>query len=148
MSFAFAESFCHLCVSNTLRVFCFAGVEVRSEFAQLVGTTRSSKAICQPLNIDDKTLATFTGEYLPDDHFDAYCLFQFFLSRELSRIGPESTRAGIYNKISNFHRKAIRREEMRRQKKSLGIATIFDVIKFGNSPSHPILVDKRPLRIK
>jgi len=85
-------------------------VEVRAEFAQLVGTTRSSKAICQPF--------------------------------------PDSPRADIYQKMSEFHREAITKEEMRRQKKSLGIVTIFDVIKFGNSRSHAVLVNERPLRIK
>jgi len=119
-----------------------------TEFAQLIGTTRSSKVIRQPVSISITTLTELTSDYGPNDHFDAYALFEFLLSRELARIGRDSPRADLYQRFSAFHRELLTDEEMERQKKILGIATVFDVIKFGNSRSHTLLVNERPLRIK
>jgi len=148
MSFAFAEIFCHPCVTNVLRTFGVVEVNAVSDFIQPVGTTRSSKAIRQPVKVDETTLAELTGDYGPDDHFDAYALFEFLLSRELASIGVNSPRAELYENISYFHREAMSKDEMERQKKELGIATIFDVINFGHGRCHPFFVNERPPGIK
>jgi len=129
---------------------------VRSEslttiVAQEVGTTRSLKAIRQPTDIDNKTLAELTVAYGPDDHFDAYAVFQYLISREMqsnNANNDNSDRIPIYNRISIFHESKLGRHEMKHQKEVLKLTTIFDVINFGYSRSHAFLVNERPLRIE
>jgi len=123
-------------------------IGVMGKFEQRVGTTRSEKAILQPVNIDDKTLAALTSDFGPLDHFDAYAVFQYLLACELASLGKDSQRVIVYEEIATFHLKNLSDIQLKDQKKLLGLATIFDVIKFGNSRSHPLLVNERPLRIK
>jgi|GEM_PF-643959 len=149
MSFDFAALLCNdlfAIVFRTLR-----GIGSRSlsiNFSQQVGMTRSLKAIRQPLDINETVLAEMTRDYGPDDHFDAYALFQFLLARELASIGKDSQRIGIYELASNFYLKNLPDEELERQKEILSIATIFDIINFGNSCSHGVLQHQRQTRIK
>lgn len=101
------------------------------KFEQRVGSTRSAKAILQPVNIDDKTLAALTSEYRPDDHFDAYALFQYLTSRELVTNGEDSPRIVMYDRLAYFHAKKLGEAKLRLQRSSLGLITIFDIIEFG-----------------
>jgi len=121
---------------------------VTSEFAQRVGITRSSKAILQPVNIDDKTLAALTSDYDPNDHFDAYALYQYLLSRELAALGLDSTRISLYDAIATFHWERVGKRETDRLKASLGLATIFDLINFGYGRSNSVLKIDGPSRIE
>ena len=119
-----------------------------SKFAQQVGTTRSSRAIRQPLSTDDEVLLELTIDYAVEDHFDAYAVFQYLLSREIASWGAESPRISLYDRMSNYHFKNIGDEDLEQQKKVLRLATIFDVINFGESRSHSILPHDGPERIK
>lgn len=149
MSFDFTALLCNALVAIVLKKLC--GIVSRSlstNFSQQVGTTRSLKAILQPLDINESVLAEMTRDYGPDDHFDAYALFQFLLARELASFGKDSPRIGIYELASNFYLKNLPDEELERQREILGIATIFDIINFGNCRSHGVLQHQRQLRIK
>ena len=109
------------------------------------------KAIRQPINIDNKTLAELTVAYGPDDHFDAYAVFQYLISREIqsnNANNDKSDRIPIYNRISIFHESKLGKHEIRHQKEMLRLTTIFDVINFGKGRSHAVLVNERPLRIE
>ena len=102
-------------------------------FTQKLGTTRSSKPILQPLNTDTETLTEITVAYTLGDHFDAYALFQYLLSRELSTLGRDSPRLRVYNAIGNFHSDRLGAKEIGSQMDTLALATIFDVVEFGKS---------------
>lgn len=89
------------------------------------------KRILQPVNIDDKTLAVLTCDYGPNDHFDAYALFQYLTSRELMTNGDDSPRIAIYDRLAYFHIKKLSEAMLRLQRANLRLTTIFDVIDFG-----------------
>ena len=111
-----------------------------TDYAQKLGTTRSSKPILQPVNTDSETLKDMTSDYAFADHFDAYALFQYFLSIELAIMGRESPRLEVYNKMSTFHGDQLGDKEMNIQMNALSLATIFDVIELGKSLADPIFV--------
>jgi len=102
----------------------------------------------QPLHTDDATLRQMTATYTREDHFDAFAVFQYLLSREIATVGADSPRTKLYDDLSLFHALTIGDDEVNRQKDSLRLATVFDIINFGNSRSHTLLIDGRPLRIK
>jgi len=109
--------------------------------AQQVGTTRSLKAIMQPLNTDEATLKQMTATYTSDDHFDAFAVFQYLLSREIATVGADSPRIKVYDDISLFHVQMTGSVEFKRQKSFLRLLTIFDIINFGYSRSHAFFVN-------
>jgi hypothetical protein len=111
-----------------------------TDFAQKLGTTRSSKPILQPVNLDSETLKDMTSDYELADHFDAYAVYQYLLSRELATLGRDSPRLEVYNKVSRFHVNQIGDNEMDVEMNALSLATIFDVIELGKSLADPIFV--------
>jgi len=119
-----------------------------TSYAQKLGTSRSSKPILQPVNIDSETLKDMTPDYELGDHFDAYAVYQYLLSRELATVGRDSPRLEDYNKVSDFHYERLGTMEFESQKRSLSLATIFDVIEFGKCRADPIFIYDRPLRIE
>ena len=112
-----------------------------TDFARKLGTTRSSKPILQPVNIDDETLKAITSDYELVDHFDAYTMYQYLLSRELSTVGRDSPRIELYDAVAVFHSSQLGDMEIRRQMDDLSVATIFDVVEFGKSRADPIFHD-------
>jgi len=107
---------------------------------QHVGVTRSSKAILQPIKTDSNNLKEITLEYSMRDHFDAYAVFQYLLSRELANIGRDSPRIEVFNEVSYFHSRQLGLKEILAQMNSLELTTIFDVIDFGKSRVDAIFV--------
>ena len=108
-----------------------------TDYAQKLGTTRSSKPILQPVNIDDETLKSITSDYELADHFDAYAVYQYLLARELATVGRDSPRLKVYEVIGRFHRDRVGKVEIHDQMTALSLTTIFDVIKFGQSRADP-----------
>jgi hypothetical protein len=108
-----------------------------TDFAQKLGTTRSSKPILQPVNIDSETLKDMTSDYELGDHFDAYAVYQYLLARELATLGRDSPRLKVYDVIGRFHRDRVEKVEIHAQMTALSLTTIFDVIKFGQSRADP-----------
>jgi hypothetical protein len=111
-----------------------------TDYAQKLGTSRSSKPILQPVNIDSETLKDMTSGYELADHFDAYAVYQYLLARELATLGRDSPRIEVYNKVSKFHVDQIGNKELGVHMHALALTTIFDVIEFGKSLADPIFV--------
>jgi len=109
-------------------------------FMQKLGSTRSSKPIMQPTTIETATLEEINSAYTDADHFDAHALFQYLLSRELATVGRDSPRLEPYNEISDFHSNKIGAAEIASQKRSLDLATIFDVIEFGKCRADSVFI--------
>jgi len=89
-----------------------------------------------------------TATYTREDHFDAFALFQYLLSREIATVGADSPRTKLYDDLSLFHALTVGDDEVNRQKHSLRLATVFDIVNFGNSRSHAVLPNDGPQRIK
>ena len=104
---------------------------------QTLGITRSSKPILQPSNTDAKTLNSINSAYNLGDHFDAFAVYQYFISQELATVGRDSPRLKVYDVIGRFHRDRLGKVEIYAQMTELSLATIFDVIKFGQSRADP-----------
>ena len=109
-------------------------------FTQKIGSTRTSKPIIQPITIESVILEEVNSGYTNADHFDAHALFQYLLSRELATVGRDSPRLEAYNEISDFHSNKIGAAEIASQKRSLALATIFDVIEFGKSRADAVFI--------
>jgi len=108
------------------------------DFNQKLGLTRSFKPILQPINFDTSAVEAITVDYNPADHFDAYALFQYLISREVASIGTGSTRIDVYDVIGRLHRERLGTKEFLFQMSGLNLATIFDIIKFGQSRADPV----------
>ena len=112
-----------------------------SNFNQKIGVTRSLKPILQPVTLDPSMLTDLTSHYKEEDHFDAYTLFEYLLSRELASNGRGSPRIDIYDSFSRFHKDSLTVDLFNYQKQALGLTTIFDVIEFGKSRADAFFVD-------
>jgi len=110
---------------------------------QHVGVTRSGKAIQVPIFSDDPQpeLPAGCALYTPADYFDAYAVFEYLVSRALSR-RPAAPRAlRMYLNMSVAHRTQHGADWLQAERLALGLATIFDVLEHGKGLADRVFKD-------
>ena len=105
---------------------------------QVVGVTRALKLVLQPTHTEHENLLELTEDYTKDDHFDAFALFQYLISRELATLGRYSSRIPVLDAIATFHIQQLGQGDIQSQMKSLSLSTIFDVLDYGSGRSNSI----------
>ena len=108
-----------------------------------VGVTRSGRAVQVPIFSDEPKpeLPPACALYTPGDHFDAYTVFEYLLSRELSR-HPADTRAiDIYQGMSSAHSAKLDDNWRHAERLALGLTTIFDILEHGKGLTYGIFKD-------
>jgi hypothetical protein len=108
---------------------------------QRLGLTRSGKVIYQSIDINHELFGGFTSAFTQADHFDAYALFQFLIARELRRNGRWSKVINDYSDLASFHELELTSDTVVAEMRSLSLATIFDIAKYGRSLSDHIFHD-------
>ena len=114
-----------------------------TQAVQHVGVTRSGKAIQAPIFSDEQQqeLPAACAVYTLADHFDAYAVFEYLISKELSR-RPAYTRAlRIYEGMSDAHNFKLDAEWRRAERLALGLPTIFDILQHGKGLADRIFKD-------
>ena len=114
-----------------------------TEATQHIGVTRSGKAVQAPVFSDEQQseLPAACSFYTPADHFDAHTVFEYLISRELSR-GAMDTRALVtYDRMSSAHKVKLDAGWQQAQRLALGLATIFDVLDHGKGLADRIFQD-------
>jgi hypothetical protein len=113
------------------------------EAAQHVGVTRTGKAVQLPLFNDEQQpdLPSVCAFYRPADHFDAYAVFEYLLSRELSRCPSDPRMLKIYQSMSFRHSSMLGAAWLQAERLALGLATIFDVLQHGKGLADRIFKD-------
>ena len=109
--------------------------------SQRLGKTRSGKIIAQPIHLDVQALNELAGDYTQSDHFDAYALFQYLISREFRRQGRFSPSVEIYKVQARFHGDKLTNHQRFAEMESLFLTTIFDVVRFGKCRADGIFHD-------
>ena len=114
-----------------------------TQVAQHVGVTRSGKAVQVPIFRDEKQseLPTACALYSPADNFDAYAVFEYLVSRDLSRRPADPRALRIYLNMSFAHRSQLGADWLRAERLSLGLATIFDVLEHGKGLADRVFKD-------
>ena len=105
-----------------------------TEAAQRVGVTRSGKAIQVPIFDDEQqqTLPVACAVYTAADHFDAHAVFEYLISRELSRRPRDTTSVlAMYERMSGSHSSKLDENWHQVERLALGLATIFNVLEHG-----------------
>jgi len=114
-----------------------------TQAVQHVGVTRSGKAIQVAIFSDEPKpeLPPACGLYTLADHFDAYAVFEYLLSRELSRRPADARARGMYQNMSSCHDLKLDRDWRKAECLALGLATIFDVLEHGKGLTDRIFKD-------
>ena len=114
-----------------------------TQAVQHVGVTRSGKAIQVPIFSDEPKpeLPPACGLYTPADHFDAYAVFEYLLSRELSRRPADARARGMYQNMSSCHDLKLDRDWRKAECLAIGLATIFNVLEHGKGLTDRIFKD-------
>ena len=114
-----------------------------SEAVQHVGVTRSGKAIQAPLFSSEpqSKLPAGCASYTVADYFDAYSVFEYLLSRELSHRAADTGACDIYDRMSFGHRSKLGVSCYQAERLALGLATIFDVLEHGKGLADHIFKD-------
>ena len=110
---------------------------------QHVGVTRSGKAVQVPIFSDEPKpdLPAACALFTPADHFDAHAVFEYLISRELSR-GVTDTRALLrYDQMSTAHKSKLDADWLHAERLALGLATIFAVLDHGKGLTDSIFQD-------
>jgi len=110
---------------------------------QHVGVTRTGKAVHLPTVTDEQQpdLPAECALYTPAEHFDSYAVFEYLLSRELSRTQADTGVLRMYEGMSFCHRAELGDDRRRAEQSALGLATIFDVIEHGKGLADCIFKD-------
>jgi len=105
------------------------------EATQHVGLTRSGKAVHLLFATDEQPaeLPATCSRYAPADHFDAYAVFEYLLSRELRRSPSDTRMVRIYQGLSARHKAKIDDDWRTAERLALGLATIFQVLEHGKA---------------
>jgi len=114
-----------------------------TQATQHIGVTRSGKAVQVPVFSDEQQaeLPAECALYTPADHLDAYAVFEYLISRELSR-GPTDARAmDMYQSMSSGHNLKIDSNWRRAECLALGLATIFDILEHGKGLTDRVFKD-------
>jgi hypothetical protein len=118
---------------------------IRMEAIQHIGVTRSGKAVQLPL-IDSKminhgvTLPPVCALYTRADHFDAYAVFEYLVSREIRRQPRAELTLQMYETMSECHRFELTEDQISAERSALALPTIFQVIEHGKSIADHIFV--------
>jgi len=114
-----------------------------TQAAQHVGFTRSGKAVQAPVFSDENQteLPAACTSYTPADHFDAYSIFEYFLSRELSRRTADTRAMNMYQSMSAAHSLKLNDNWREAERLALGLPTIFDVLEHGKALTDGIFKD-------
>ncbi len=114
-----------------------------TQAAQHVGVTRSGKAVQAPIFSDEQQpeLPTSCALYTWADHFDAYSIFEYLLSRELSRRMVGTRALNMYQSMSSGHNLKIDSNWRRAECLALGLATIFDILEHGKGLTDRVFKD-------
>lgn len=110
---------------------------------QHVGVTRSGKAVQVPIfrEVPQFELPAECALYSSSDHFDAYAVFEYLVSRELSRRPQDRHALKLYLDMSFGHRGRLGAYQHQAERLNLGLATIFDVLDHGKSLADRIFKD-------
>ncbi|MCX6107340.1 MAG: hypothetical protein NTY08_16055 [Proteobacteria bacterium] len=110
---------------------------------QHVGVTRSGNAIQVPILSDEpkQELPPACALYTPADHFDAYAVFEYLLSRELRRRPAAARARRMYQHMSTSHYSKLAKVWRHAERLALGLATIFDVLEHGKGLADRIFKD-------
>ncbi|MCX6107204.1 MAG: hypothetical protein NTY08_15365 [Proteobacteria bacterium] len=114
-----------------------------TQASQHVGFTRSGKAVQVPIFSDEPkpVLPPACALFTPADHFDAHAVFEYLISRELSR-GATDTRALLtYDQMSTAHKSKLDAEWLQAERLALSLATIFAILDHGKSLADRIFQD-------
>jgi len=114
-----------------------------NQVVQHVGVTRSGKEVQVPIFRDEQhqELPAACALYTPADHFDAYALFEYLLSRELNRRLPDPRAMKVYQDMSFDHRSKPGADWYQAERLALGLATIFDVLEHGKGLADHVFKD-------
>jgi len=113
------------------------------EAAQHVGVTRGGKAVQVPLFSDEPKpeLPAACASYTPADHLDAHSIFEYLLSRELSRGLADTHARSMFQNMSSSHNLKLDQEWLQTERLVLGLTTIFDVLEHGKGLTDSIFKD-------
>ena len=114
-----------------------------TQAVQHVGVTRSGKTVRVPIFSDEPKpeLPAECASYTLGDHFDAHSVFEYLLSRELSRRSADTGASDIYDRMSFGHRSKLGVDCYQAERLALGLATIFDVLEHGKGLADRIFKD-------
>jgi hypothetical protein len=114
-----------------------------TQAVQHVGVTRSGKAIQVPIFSDEPKpeLPAACGLYTLGDHFDAYAVFEYLISRELSRRTSDARALEFYHSMSTAHYSKLDRDWNQAERLDLGLATIFNVLEYGKRLADRVFKD-------
>ena len=114
-----------------------------TQAVQHVGVTRSGKAIQVPTVSDEPQpeLPAGCALYTPADHFDAYAVCEYLISRELSRRTVDARALELYESMSTAHNSKLDRDWKQAERLDLGLATIFNVLEHGKSLADRVFQD-------
>jgi len=108
---------------------------------QRLGTTRSEKAIFLYFGDDLDARPNLISTYTASDHFDAFALLQYLISRQLRRLGRDAEFIRVFDRLAKFHYSSIKPEDFTAEMSTLSITTIFDIAKYGKSCADAIFQD-------
>jgi len=114
-----------------------------TQAVQHVGVTRSGRAVQIPIFSDEPKpeLPAGCALYTLADHFDAYAVFEYLLSRELSRRPADTAVMNTYQIMSTGHNSRLDQDWHQTERAALGLATIFDVLQHGKGLADGIFKD-------
>ena len=98
-----------------------------------LGDTRSGKKICAFSATYQEYIRSQTADFDKSDHFDAFCLFQYFSVRAVRQYGQYSDEATLMEQMSDYHFRCVDDAFMEREKKSLSLVTSIDLKNYGES---------------
>lgn len=105
------------------------------------GNTRSGKEICAYDTRDMEYICEQVKGFEEEDHFDAFCLFQFMTLRALRRYGELSDEVAKMELMGDYHQRCIGEEVITHKKKLLSLVTSIDICNYGESLVKYILLE-------
>jgi len=114
-----------------------------TQAAQHAGVTRSGKAVQIPIFSDEQQpeLPAACTRYTPADHFDAYAIFEYLISRELSRFTADTRAIDMYASMSSGHSSKLDVDWVEAERLALDLGTIFDILEHGKGLADRLFKD-------
>ena len=98
-----------------------------------LGDTRSGKKICLYDTSDLEYIRLQLSEFEEKDHFDAFCMFQYFSVRAIRQYGRSSDGAITMERMSDFHGSCIDAIFREQEMQLLSLVTSVDLMNHGKS---------------
>jgi len=76
-----------------------------------------------------------------DTAIDAYAVFEYLISRELSRRTVNTRMLDLYERMSNAHNSKVNRDWQQVERLALGLVTIFNVLEHGKTLADRVFKD-------